>query len=112
MTHREKLKDLLTKGLIGAVIGIILGIAIATTDSPFEFWPIVLMAVLCIGLPYAWDIFGRVFYAILIGSLPVILTGFVIRAVASLLLGWVIFPIALIWNFIMAKREERNGSDI
>ena len=81
-TRKEELKKLIIKGLIGVVVGVIL----ATSSGDKEWWGVLLFAIFFAGVPYGWQLSGK---GITLG-----------------LVGWVAYPIALIRAVVRLRAPE------
>lgn len=91
-TRKEELKKLIIKGLIGVVVGVIL----ATSTGDKEWWGVLLFAIFFAGVPYGWQLSGKVITFGVVGSLPVMIIFYMLRLVVAMVTGWVAYPIALI----------------
>lgn len=89
---KEELKKLIIKGLIGVVVGVIL----ATGSGDKEWWGALLFAIFFAGVPYGWQLSGKVITFGVAGSLPVMIIFYMLRLVVAMVTGWVAYPIALI----------------
>ncbi|WP_455720481.1 hypothetical protein [Agathobacter sp.] len=97
---KEKLRGILVKIVIGLVVGVAvaIGLDMATVGSMY-ISHMILMAIMCAGIPYAWSV------------LPIRLGGFIgiiVMFFICMFLGWIITPIALIYNVIQMKRYEKK----
>lgn len=99
---KEKLRGILGKIVIGLIIGAVFGVILnnsAGGEMGTGVLFIVVMAIMCAGIPYAWSV------------LPIRLGGFIgiiVMFFICMFLGWVITPIALIYNIIQMKRYEKK----
>lgn len=91
-TRKEELKKLIIKGLIGVVVGVIL----ATSSGDKEWWGVLLFAIFFAGVPYGWQLSGKVITFGVVGSLPVMIIFYMLRLVVAMVTGWIAYPIALI----------------
>lgn len=93
---KEKLRGVIAKMIIGALIGLFLGAAFATNTAEKVGFVLVLACV-----PYVWDM------------LPFIATnlyGFAIKAFLAVIGGVIITPISLIYNLVMVHAYQKaNG---
>lgn len=86
-------RKLLIQTLIGFIIGMIFG---GYIDS--SWFGIIFFGVMLAGMPYAWSV------------IPIFAFGFIsiiIKLIIAICLGWVITPVAFIYNFIQMKRYEK-----
>lgn len=91
-TRKEELKKLIIKGLIGVVVGVVL----ATSTGDREWWGVLLFAIFFAGVPYGWQLSGKVITFGVVGSLPVMIIFYMLRLVVAMVTGWIAYPIALI----------------
>lgn len=101
-TRKEELKKLIIKGLIGVVVGVIL----ATSTGDKEWWGVLLFAIFFAGVPYGWQLSGKVITFGVVGSLPVIIIFYMLRLVVAMVAGWVAYPIALIRAVVRLRAPE------
>ena len=99
---KEELKRLVIKGLLGVVLGIVL----ATSTGDKGLWGILLFAVFFAGVPYGWQISGRIINFGVVGSLPVMFIFYMLRLVVAMVTGWVAYPIALIRTIAALRRTK------
>lgn len=101
-TGKEELKKLIIKGLIGVVVGVIL----ATSTGDKEWWGVLLFAIFFAGVPYGWQLSGKVITFGVVGSLPVMIIFYMLRLVVAMVTGWVAYPIALIRAIVRLRAPE------
>ena len=101
-TRKEELKKLIIKGLIGVVVGVIL----ATSTGDKEWWGVLLFAIFFAGVPYGWQLSGKVITFGVVGSLPVMIIFYMLRLVVAMVTGWVAYPIALIRAVVQLRAPE------
>lgn len=101
-TRKEELKKLIIKGLIGVVVGVIL----ATSTGDKEWWGVLLFAIFFAGVPYGWQLSGKVIIFGVVGSLPVMIIFYMLRLVVAMVTGWVAYPIALIRAVVRLRAPE------
>lgn len=101
-TRKEELKKLIIKGLIGVVAGVIL----ATSSGDKEWWGVLLFAIFFVGVPYGWQLSGKVITFGVVGSLPVMIIFYMLRLVVAMVTGWVAYPIALIRAVVRLRAPE------
>lgn len=90
--RKEELKKLIIKGLIGVVVGVVL----ATSTGDREWWGVLIFAIFFAGVPYGWQLSGKVITFGVVGSLPVMIIFYMLRLVVAMVTGWIAYPIALI----------------
>ena len=101
-TRKEELKKLIIKGLICVVVGVIL----ATGSGDKEWWGALLFAIFFAGVPYGWQLSGKVITFGVVGSLPVMIIFYMLRLVVAMVTGWVAYPIALIRAVVRLRAPE------
>ena len=101
-TRKEELKKLIIKGLIGVVAGVIL----ATSSGDKEWWGVLLFAIFFAGVPYGWQLSGKVITFGVVGSLPVMIIFYMLRLVVAMVTDWVAYPIALIRAVVRLRAPE------
>lgn len=101
-TRKEELKKLIIKGLIGVVVGVVL----ATSTGDKEWWGVLLFAIFFAGVLYGWQLSGKVITFGVVGSLPVMIIFYMLRLVVAMVTGWVAYPIALIRAVVRLRAPE------
>lgn len=101
-TRKEELKKLIIKGLIGVVVGVVL--AISSGDK--DWWGVLLFTIFFAGVPYGWQLSGKVITFGVVGSLPVMIIFYMLRLVVAMVTGWVAYPIALIRAIVRLRAPE------
>lgn len=92
-----RFKDKLRSGIIMIIVGLVIGFVLGIWSSG-ETGIAIMMGIMCAGMPYAWSVIP----VTAIGWLSIIIKFFV-----AVFLGWIVTPIALIYNFIQMKRYEK-----
>ena len=105
---QENLRRLKKQGLIGILIGLALATYFCVDAGSFSIETFLIVPICVAGIPYGWDLFGRVFYSLVVGSVPVMLIGFMLRICAALLIGWLVYPIVLVYTMICARGEDKQ----
>lgn len=100
--RKEELKKLIIKGLIGVVVGVVL----ATSTGDREWWGILIFAIFFAGVPYGWQLSGKVITFGVVGSLPVMIIFYMLRLVVAMVTGWIAYPIALIRAIVRLRAPE------
>ena len=96
--YKKELCSLIIKGIIGFFIGIAF---ITNNTSNPELPGVLLFAFFFSGLPYGWQLSGRVVGGwMVIGSIPVMMVAFLIRFIIALATGWIAYPIALVYHIV------------
>lgn len=99
VTFKQSLRSVLIKTICGLCFGLIIGIYGIFTEEDFGVLEAVMSILMFTGMPYAWTVLPFASYGCM---------GLFIRFIVSLLLGWIITPIVLTYNFIQMKRYEKN----
>ncbi len=95
LTFKNGLRNI----LISMAIGFVIGFVIINIISPGISSGAIAVGIACAGMPYAWNAIPIGFYG---------WVGLLIKVAISLFLGWIITPIALIYNLIQMKRYEAH----
>ena len=101
--YQEKLGRLKRQGLIGLIIGLAVAIFVVVDMKKFIVAPFILFPLVFAGAVYGWKKFGRLFYGV--GSIPFMIIVFMLRAAISLMIGWFLYPLELIYTAVKAKNE-------
>jgi len=105
MMYQEELQELKKQGIVGAVLGFVLALILVIDSGSFAFAPFILFPLAFAGAVYGWKLFGRLLYSFVVGSVPVMVIGFLLRGIASLMIGWFLYPIVLLYTYWKAKKE-------
>ena len=100
---RQELKKLIIMGVIGFIIGIIMVTSTSTPDDPGTYVVAMALAMgfFMAGLPYGWQLSGKLLGGLLvIGSIPVMVIAFILRLILAMIIGWIAYPIALIYHIV------------
>ncbi len=101
--QKDILIKLIIKGLVGMTIGIVLGFI---TISNIDFLTVLILGIFFSGLPYGWEFSGKIIGGwLVLGSIPIMICAFLIRAIIALLVGWIAYPIALICAIVKMIRS-------
>lgn len=104
MSAKENIKKLIRKGIIGIAIGLI--VVSSLGDRTFLSYA---LGVACFtGVPYGWELSGRVITFGVVGSLPIMIIFYMLRLVVALLVGWIAYPIALIRAILRLRKPEEE----
>ena len=104
--YQERLKELLIKGVIGFGIGLFVFFALMGEDVS-ELGMGLVFALIYSGLPYGWELSGRVIGFSVIGSIPVMVVFFIFRLAAALFVGVFGYPVVLIYNLVKMLQEKK-----
>ena len=123
--YKERVHELIRKGLPGFIIGFLL-IIIAFCFFAFsgsESYPIgkiiggivgmivvaIIFAIACAGIPYGWGMVSNFLSRWTIyGNILVLLFLFMLRIVFSFWIGMVAYPIVLVYNLIRSQKSKRK----
>lgn len=100
--YKEKLKGLLIQGGIGIAVGFVLALSTISNAGPLA----IIIGILFAGVPYGWQLSGKMLGFISLSSLYVTVCIFMVRIVVSLLIGWIIYPIVLIYTIVRMVMEK------
>ena len=103
--YKERLRKLIIKGIIGFAIGFIFALS---TSPEFGFFGFCAIGLFMAGLPYGWELSGRIIGGwFVIGHIAIMLIAFMLRFVMAMLVGWIAYPIALVY-YIIKSRQTAN----
>jgi len=102
--YQERVKALIKKGIIGFAIG-----AVFMLGMGEDVGSIVLMGIFFTGLPYGWQLSGKVVGGwVAIGGLAFMFMALLARVLIAMLIGGIAYPIALIYNIVKAVQEKKQ----
>lgn len=102
MNYRDLLKRHIMKGLVGFIAGFLFAIC---RSPDFGVAGAALIGLFLAGVPYGWQLSGKVVGGhLVIGHVLVMLFAFVIRVILAVFVGWVAYPIALVYYLIKIKQ--------
>lgn len=108
--YKEKSQKLLIKGIVGFAIGFIFALC---TSPEFGFFGFCAIGIFMAGLPYGWELSGRIIGDwLVVGHIAIMLIAFMLRFVIAMLVGWITYPIALIYNLMKAQKSGSAGKRI
>lgn len=93
LRFKDKLRSIIIKIIIGFVMGLVLGLSTDMGVSGSIF-----IGIMLAGVPYAWSV------------IPVIAFGWItilIKLGVAVFLGWIVTPIAFVYNLYQMKRYEK-----
>ena len=105
--YREHVRQLLVKGFFGFVVGFLFALMTEVGDGEsINFLLTFLVGFAMAGVPYGWElmeqIIGRWY---IVGHIAIMILVFFFKLVAAVLIGWIAYPIALLYNAIRAQRK-------
>lgn len=100
LAFKQSVRGIVIKTIIGAVVGFFIGISIG--DGLLTY------TLLFAGLPYAWSVLPFSAWGIV---------GIIIKFTVAMIGGWIITPVAFIYNYSQMKKYEAeflmaNQSDV
>lgn len=102
--YKEELKKLIVYGVIGFIIGFIFTFS---TSPEMGIKGACIMGIFFAGLPYGWKLSGKVVGGwIVVGNIAIMIITFALRALISMIIGWIAYPIALIYYIIKVKQSS------
>lgn len=105
--YRAKMWQLLIKGIIGFIGGFVFVVITTLIDKDdFMLGMALGVGILCAGIPFGWELLTQItggLYAV--GSFPVVILFFCFKLVGAIMIGWVAYPIALMYNAIKAQKK-------
>jgi len=100
--YKEELRKLIIKGIIGFAIGFIFTLC---TSPDFGFFGFCVIGFFMAGLPYGWELSGRIIGGgFIIGHIAIMLIAFMLRFVVAMLVGWIAYPIALVYYIVKSRQ--------
>ena len=101
---KEELRKLILKGIIGFIIGFIFAF---TTSPDFGLGGACIIGFFLAGLPYGWQLSGRVVGGwMIIGHIGIMLIAFAIRLMIAIMVGWIAYPIALVYYIVKSRQKS------
>ena len=101
--YKEELRKLIIKGVIGFAIGFIFTFC---TSPDFGFGGACIIGFFFAGLPYGWQLSGKVVGGwIVIGHIVIMLFAFALRLMIAIMTGWIAYPIALVYYIVKARKN-------
>ena len=105
--YKENVKHLLRQGLVGFLMGFSFALFTFSADEePINFLMAFAVGFFFSGIPYGWGLLTKVIGNwVVTGSIPIMLLVFSFKFLGSILISWVAYPIALLYNLIRAQRK-------
>lgn len=108
--YKAEALRLLKKGIVGFFIGVIITFAMGQEEAIRDFPMTILFGVIFAGIPYGWELLGRfVGHTFAIGSLPFMFLVYTFQFLGAVLIGWLVYPFALLYNAMKAQRPGSKG---
>ena len=105
--YKENIKNILIYTIIGYIIVFLFSYLISQ-----ELSMCLVMSIFAAPAGYGWHLINKyVGGSIVIGSAPVMIGIFFVKLIASILLGWILVPIALIYNIIRLILELKKAPE-
>lgn len=105
-SYKEELGWFLIKGLVGFVIGIVF---LKCSSESASIMEAALLGVFFMGLPYGWQLSSAVVGSwYFVGNMGYFFMGIIFRVMISLLVGWIAFPIRLIYLVYKTFKEKTS----
>lgn len=105
--YRAKMWQLMIKGIIGFFGGFAFVVITTLIDKDdFMLGMALGVGILCAGIPYGWELLTQItggLYAV--GSFPFVILFFCFKLVGAILIGWVAYPISLLYNAVKAQKQ-------
>ena len=90
LVFKKSVRGIVIKTIIGAVIGFFVGVS---NGAPLTF------TFLFAGFPYAWSVLPFSAWGIV---------GIIIKFIVAWIAGWIVTPVAFIYNYSQMKKYEAN----
>lgn len=107
--YQNNVHHLLKIGLLGFIIGFLLAFIVTSEDElSYRLAMSCAVSLFFSGVPYGWELLTKLIGKwIVIGSFPVMFIVFIFKFVATFYIGWVAYPIALLYN--LAKAQPKGS---
>lgn len=105
--YTDKVRRLAIKGILGFAGGFLFALIMALSDGdPFSFFFGCAVGLFCAGIPYGYELLGRIIGRwYVVGHIGIMLIVFMLKFVGAVLISWVAYPIALLYNLVRALRK-------
>ena len=105
--HKDKVKRLLIKGLVGFAAGFLFTLIVTLNDGDsFAFVQALGIGLFLAGVPYGWELLGKLVGRWrVVGHIAIMILVFCFKLVGATLIGWVAYPFALLYNIMKSKRK-------
>lgn len=91
LKFKNDFRNCLIMVVAGFVLGAVLGMMMDTNP--------IIFGIVCAGVPYAWKF---------IPFLPLGIVALIIKFIIAVILGWIITPIAFVYNFIQLQKYTKQ----
>lgn len=107
MYYVDKVRRLAIKGILGFAGGFLFALIMALSDGePFSFFFGCAIGLFCAGIPYGYELLGRLIgHWYVVGHIGIMLIVFMLKFVGAVLISWIAYPIALLYNLVRALRK-------
>ena len=103
--YKEKMVKLIFQGVLGIIIGTVFTLIVM---SDAEISTAIIIGMFFIGLPYCWELLSRIIGGwVLVGGIPFTIIAYIFKFLISLAIGWIVYPIVLIYTIIRAILEPK-----
>lgn len=104
--YKENIKHILIKTIIGFIAAFII---LTQLEPDWDFGSWCCMAFFFAAVPYGWSVINKTVgnWAIW-GSGAAIVIGLIVKLLLALVVGWIVTPIALIYNIVRLVIESRQ----
>ena len=106
--YKERVRQLLKKGLIGFLAGAIFVLITSIWDHSSFSLPMALsVGLFSAGALYGWELLTRITMGlVVVGSFPVMFIVSLVKFVGAFMIGWFVYPVVLLYN--LARAEEKG----
>lgn len=103
----DKVRRLAIKGILGFAGGFLFALIMVLSDGePFSFFFGCGIGLFCAGIPYGYELLGKfIGHWFVVGHIGIMLIVFMLKFVGAVLISWVAYPIALLYNLVRALRK-------
>lgn len=109
--HKDTVRHLLLQGILGFAVGFLLNIITSLSDQdPFNLTAGIMIGLLMAGVLYGWELLGKIIGNwFVVGSVPIMIIVLMCKLFGAILIGWVAYPIALLYNLMKAQKKGSKG---
>ena len=105
--YRSNVCRLLILGAIGFVCGFLFYVVTSLSDgNHISIWAAFAIGCTASGIPYGWELVGRMIgHWYVVGHIGIIILAGFLKLAGAILIGWIAYPVALLYNLIRAQKK-------
>jgi len=106
--HMLLFRQLALKGLLGFTGGFLFALMVTLSDkNTFSVLFGCAIGFFCAGIPYGYELLGKIIGQwYVVGHIAVMLIVFILKFVGAAFIGWIAYPIALLYNLVKALKRD------